>query len=1026
MLSEAMANEYSYLSGRSRAKVRKYQKQKTKYQIESHGQYDFEACNEFEKEDADPNYFIRCDESELVSSSNIDELINTSDAIEKNLYSRALLSELKSHTTQQLQGNISQLEKIKACTNLSDVNCRAIRDGILKVVRQELPKLRATMAMMNPIQNYRGMRPKLYNSSLKHEVPTTKVPILSSSERQKIKEEAQAIKYHFEQEWFAKNSYRERKNNCIEQISPNSYQFKQGETAGYSCKSFQENKLKKYVKDKFKGYREKLKNNYYSQISKNPILSHLSLTGDEDEEVIFDNINEVVTKLLNQSKESLEKIEKLSSSELSSLIRKDNIVNSYLQKKNPTKIMCDVVQEVKDDEDFNELKEDLFLAGGALIGGGICAFTAGIGCIIGVGVASEAIGIKMAQDRYEEAALSFNSGLSSARNYEQRKFERDFTLLLAPVAVIGEGIGQGVKIGAKAYRYSPSGESFDYDLVGIRQRDLFRKKASYNEKLVPKNKSDFINEYENYVLASPRLNGRWIDNAKAINAALYLDIENSALKRLNDTIGDKSYVTALTNLHKDIVSTKLNKLLEKYPEVEIEVYSDFKSVRYAFTPKDLPPKIKQHLSNDLDVVYKNANEEFANMLKQMEGIPASETPENWFQAGLGITADQAGQSARKARELNRSGEITTFGQIEEVIMKEVKEVQNFTKGLDKNHPLYQVGLLEKTTEQTFTPALPIFEVARKVSPPTNEELKKFMAHYFRETGEELSHVQAGNRLKGQYLAKQLNEKYGSTLSAREGEELFQYTNNLDSLSPGLWVKERVNANLNAAEFGGMSGDITGMGARNIRQVALDIQRANTNDPSKVIQQTRLGEMEVTGTFDSIKRNFNNTVKEVMQSRGISYLDPCSGDDCVMVPKGPITKNDEVALVKAFARQDNPAQYRLSFIPPAVFRGDRTNLAVHGELIEKELRKNLLGIGKGKIQAKELSQLTIATKMPGSINKGPVKLYVGLGKDSHLTEEQKSLIQERLKEAVSKVNKDLGAEFSDKNINYSAQEIMWIN
>lgn len=65
-------------------------------------------------------------------------------------------------------------------------------------------------------------------------------------------------------------------------------------------------------------------------------------------------------------------------------------------------------------------------------------------------------------------------------------------------------------------------------------------------------------------------------------------------------------------------------------------------------------------------------------------------------------------------------------------------------------------------------------------------------------------------------------------------------------------------------------------------------------------------------------------------------------------------------------------------------------------------------------------------MPGSINKGPVKLYVGLGKDSHLTKEQKSLIQERLKEAVSKVNKDLGAEFSDKSINYSAQEIMWIN
>lgn len=1028
--SYGSSSTYSYNGMAKRKRNREIKKVKNKYGMESHESYEFKVCAQFNKEDAKADYFITCEDGHLVQDSSFEKLVGSTKAIEAKLYKDHLLDELKDHTLKELDQNIDKLDMINTCIKIKTGGltpgkiCQQLLPNILNVVRNQLPQMRATMAMMDKPYNVRGYKAPLYKTRIEHKVPTGKVPKLTKNEREKIKEETDAIQYNFEQEWYAKNVDR---NRCIEQVSPTSFQFKPSQYSKYSCAAYHKNSLDLSVKKNFKDLREKLKDNYYKMIGENPLLAHLNLTGEESEEDIFKEVQNTVVKLMNDSQKSRNQIANLPSEDITSLIRKDNIVESYIAKRGPSEVLCDAAQDLKDSEDFEELKTDLMLAGGALIGGGICAFTAGVGCLIGVGIASEAVGLAVSQERYEDAGLSFNAGLSSAQQYGDRKFERDFTLLLAPVSVAGELIGQGAKIGRKAFKYSPKGNRFDADLVGIVKRDAFRQRTELLENALSKSKQRIIKQYENFILVPPKLNGRWIDVAKSGNAGLYLDVENAALKRLNDSIGDKSFVTALTNIHKDILSTKVNQLLKKYPDVDIEVYSDFKSVRYAFKPKDMPDELKSKLMKDLNATYIEANSEFAKKVKTMEGIPDTEYPEQWFQGGIGATADQAGQSAKKARQFKRPAQLTAFDEVKELINQDTNAIKDYAKTLNANHPLARAGLIDDIPgSDVKTVGLPVFEVVRKVKSPTDQELDIFKTQLKSEMGRDFTSREASQILMGRRLANELNTKFGTDMSANEAKDLLAYSNGLDSLTPGLWVKERVSANLNDAVNGGMSGDVTGMGARNIRQVAYDIAQSKGADASSVIDATRKGEQAVTQTFDDIKQNFRTTVQDVLEKRGIKYSDPCSGDDCVMIPDTKLTTADENALVTAFAKQDNPSQYRLSFIPNGVKGPDRTNLAVHGELVEKELRKRLIGVAKGKVSYEKLSQLTIATKMPGQINDGGVGLILGVGDQAKLTQAERDIISSALDGAVKKVNESLAKEAPNTAFSYSSGKIDWLD
>ena len=175
--------------------------------------------------------------------------------------------------------------------------------------------------------------------------------------------------------------------------------------------------------------------------------------------------------------------------------------------------------------------------------------------------------------------------------------------------------------------------------------------------------------------------------------------------------------------------------------------------------------------------------------------------------------------------------------------------------------------------------LKAIEIIRKLPSPSSSEVSQLSKKY----NGKLSSKDLEQELKSKELINQLKLKLGIKLETQDAIDILDYTKRLDGLTPGLWLKERVNANLNEATFGGMSGDITAMGARNIQRVGLDIANMKTNSAKEALSATRLGEELVTKQFDKIKDNFTTTVKRVLSQRGLKSVTPCSGDDCIMIP-----------------------------------------------------------------------------------------------------------------------------------------------
>lgn len=1007
---------------------------KKRFAIESSTKYDFNACHQHENPDREYDYFISCINGEIVEDKDFSGLIESTAQIETHIYKENILSDLKESTLAQLNQTKNQLTNIETCITQyekKNVNesCQELLTSMLSTVREDLPALRKSMAIMkDPVRasfsTSNSIIPKKYSLYPRHKIGNTQVPKLTENEIKSLDQDMQVINFNLDQAWFQSQI---RSNKCIEKVSPTVLGFMRENNKIHKCAHYQAPLLARQKKKGLEEVRRSHEENYIKLLNKNPLLAQLSLTGEESDSLILKDIKKSILFSREGISKSIDKVKQSEKEDLQFLIANDKIVENYLKSQGPSQALCDVTQSLKDENDLDEFKTDMLLAGSALIGGGVCALTAGVGCLIGAAITTEAIGLTVAQNRFENASDAFESGLRSASAVDDRQKERNMALLLAPLSVVGEGIGQGVKLGSKALKYSPTGKSVDLDFQGVYEKHQVRTKNPHLHSLRDyKNKKEFIEHFEEYILTSPKLNKRWITNAKSENAAFYVDVENAALKRINDSIGDKSYVTALTNLHKDILSTKINKLLKDNPDVEIEIYSDFKSLRYAFLPKDMPEELKNELIKKTNDIYVEANKDFANMVKTMEGIPEYESPAHWFKGAINESADMAGAIAKKSRELTRTNpHMVTLDEVRKLIDEDIKVINNFTNSLAPHHPLVQKGLTEKIDgTNKSTVKLSVIETIRKLKSPTEKDLT-LIKQRVPATDMPTSNLHAASLYKAEQLKEVMSKKFNVQLTDEDSLALYEYSSKLDGLTPGLWVEKREAANLNNAQFGGMSGDITGMGARNIQQVAKDIAKLETDNVEDVIRATRIGEQEVTETFNDIKKTFQKTVGSVLRKRGIGFRDVCSGDDCVVVPTQKLSKEDQSALVTAFKEHDNPSQFRLSFIPDGVKGEDRTNLAVHGELVEKELRKIVTGVDADKIPHDQLVNITMATSMPNAINQGGVQLLIGVGEKANLNSTQKKLLEEKLKEAVKKVNLNLKNEFPDKEFKYNSSGITFI-
>lgn len=472
-------------------------------------------------------------------------------------------------------------------------------------------------------------------------------------------------------------------------------------------------------------------------------------------------------------------------------------------------------------------------------------------------------------------------------------------------------------------------------------------------------RAHLLSTYLHYSPTTVAQNERWIAQAeKSVRSkAVFFDIENSQMKELNDTLKDKNLVTGLTNFHKDLVFQKIRELEKKNPGLIIDQYSDFKSSRFAFSGK-VPADIERQLQN----LFNDTKQEFVKKLKTGGVLDAEFESDQWFRAGIGQSADQANLAARYSRQL-ATNELQVF---QNVSLK--TSIQNKLNSLDSQ----RVGLRTELTGtslldgNTFHPD--VFDIVRKGKDDT-----------------ELITAAIKNRFALQ------------SISPATVNRLKTYVSTADEFSPGIYIAKREVAHLNTADQGGLSADIIGLGAANLKGTAEAI--AGQSDVNKVLESTRLAEKMVTKNFKEQKDYFEQVLLRSVEPGNLKSI--CSGDDCVGVAVKPLSETEKKKILSGLADSKYSGSYRLAFIPEGVaVVNTRNALATHGESVEKILRQSL----GASMEPRKLKGLTFGVDMQTRVlDQGGLKLIVGEGRDLNLSPSERKLIQEKFREAVERFN-----------------------
>lgn len=477
-----------------------------------------------------------------------------------------------------------------------------------------------------------------------------------------------------------------------------------------------------------------------------------------------------------------------------------------------------------------------------------------------------------------------------------------------------------------------------------------------------RSREELVQTYLEFSPATVAQNEKWIALAEKgkDSKAIFFDVENSQIKTLNDTLKDKNLVTSLTNFHKDILGKKMNALQMEYPDLVIGEYSDFKSMRFAFSGK-IPPDLEKKLQK----IFKDTNIEFDEYLKQQRIVRNSESTRDWFRGGVGETADQANLAARYSRQVAEN-DVQTFSipHLQKSMNAKLETVERDRK--DLRAYFANTSVVEGATLHPDA-----FDIVRKAKGDSKA------------------------------IATELANRFGlSEVSSKSVATLQRYASETDEFSPGLFIAKREIAHLNDAIHGGLSADIIGLGSANLKGTA----EALASSPSieRALEATRRAEKVVTQNFVDQKRAFEEVVKRSVDPGKLKTL--CSGDDCVSVATAPLSDKDKRNILKGLSETKYSGNYRLAFVSNGVKDVESRNiLATHGESIEKILRKSL----SATMEPNKLKGLTFGVDMRTiQKNKGPVKLFMGEADGVRLTEAERNLINTRFKEAVEALNKEM--------------------
>lgn len=441
---------------------------------------------------------------------------------------------------------------------------------------------------------------------------------------------------------------------------------------------------------------------------------------------------------------------------------------------------------------------------------------------------------------------------------------------------------------------------------------------------------------------------------------LYFEVENSILKQLNDSvIGDKDVVTSIGNAYKEMLLRNLqaSSLLRKHM---IGMYSDFKSMR--FVSDSAAPEIAVEFQR----IYAMTSQTFARTLEASplrylhgRGHGIARAPGSWHLAGVGASADEASAAARSARHRFDPARPLTTMQDFATARTHLGERLRAAEGLRDS---LQRGL--RGHEGILVPARP-GSPKQVLSEPALELMRKVTATEYAEYVRQ--------------VRDKFRRRFGVELGEDQVSDLRDYVAIADGLSASIVQAKRVVIDLGQAEHGVVSVDFAGQGARNLRETMAALAEAPAGDAGAAVREARAAEQRATQGMRRMNAEFDGAVQGLWgRDAGRKVL--FSGDDGIFMPGQAVTSEQKAALVGRLAATDQPAGYRVTFLPRAfadtgavIPAAQRSRLIVSAEGVEKGLR----GALDGSVPLARLQRMGIGVDLvPNAKGGGVVNLILG--------------------------------------------------
>lgn len=348
---------------------------KDDYLLHSRSHYDFNSCQNHSVEEEE-FYYVTCENSVLTPQQDLDHFFNDMQAIELEFAEDQFLENLQGHVKRQLTNNTTNMNSLKRCLQNNDQTpeCTQAKTNILEMLRRDLPRMRILMAQKSfPGVIYSPTRPHRFRNNIEHSISGVRAKGLTENEIAFLNDHIERQEAAFTQDVLRENEI-DGLGDCVEQ-SDNLLRLKETE----QCERFIP--MVGYRSDlKFNEQNQIYENQYNDLIEPNPLLTLLTVSGQETDAEIFSDIIDALVTLIDQSAATISNVQSLSGQERVELLGYRQAVDTMLSTSpyEATRLQCDLAQKLLDQNDRAEMMTDLTIALGAVAAGGLCAFT-GVG-----------------------------------------------------------------------------------------------------------------------------------------------------------------------------------------------------------------------------------------------------------------------------------------------------------------------------------------------------------------------------------------------------------------------------------------------------------------------------------------------------------------------------------------------------------------------------------------------------------------------------------------------------------------------